>query len=359
MSDAVHRDPEPYNAVGLIPSIWGIHHRREIAKNLEHLHHLCRLGVLLSSLDLPVRLVAIPEGALQGFTDEAEDLDHVEFARACAIDIPGPETDEIGKWARELGVYIIAQAKALHPDFPERFFNVGFVVSPDGGIILRHYKTTALYPAERSISPHDVFDLWVDRYGRTLDAFWPVVDTPIGRLGIMMANEASYPENARALALNGCEVAYRTSFPLFGVCSDMFEVQNRARALDNTMYVLAPNAAAYYAHADAPVPMDAFGGRSMIVNYRGQIIGRVDHGGISTAVTAPIDIAALRHHRLHSPLTNWVKDLRTELYQILYEQPIYPKNLYVDRAPPRHADYREQVTKRQIDLMRSRGIWRE
>src|SRR5690606_17338897 len=187
---------EPYNAVGLIPSIWGIHHRREIAKNLEHLHHLCRLGVLLGGMDLPVRLVAIPEGALQGFADEAEDLDHIEYARNCAIDIPGPETDEIGKWARELGVYIMAQAKARHPDFPDRFFNVGFVVSPEGEIILRHYKTTALYPAERSISPHDVFDQWVERHGRTLDAFWPVVDTPIGRLGIMMANEASYPENA-------------------------------------------------------------------------------------------------------------------------------------------------------------------
>lgn len=32
-----------------------------------------------------------------------------------------------------------------------------------------------------------------------LDAFWPVADTEIGRLGIMMANEGSYPENARAL----------------------------------------------------------------------------------------------------------------------------------------------------------------
>jgi predicted amidohydrolase len=349
---------EPYNAVGLIPAIWGIRSREEIRRNLDHLSHLCRLGVALGGMDLPVRLVAIPEGALQGFTDEAEDLDHVEFARTCAIDIPGPETDEIGRWARAHGVYIMAQAKARHTDFPDRFFNVGFVVDPDGEIILRHYKTTVLYPAERSMSPHDVFDVWIDRYGRTLDAFWPVADTPIGRLGIMMANEASYPENARALALNGCEIAYRTSFPLPGVCSDMFEVQNRARALDNNMYVLAPNPAAYYEHVESQVPMDAFGGRSMIVNHRGQIIGRVHHGGIATAVTAPIDIAALRHHRLNSAWTNWAKDLRTEMYQIVYEQPIYPKNLFLDRAPMRHAQYHEEVTLRQIELMRTRGIWK-
>ena len=39
---------------------------------------------------------------------------------------------------------------------------------------------------------------WLERYGRNLDAFWPAVDTEIERLGIMMANEGSYPENARA-----------------------------------------------------------------------------------------------------------------------------------------------------------------
>ena len=61
--------------------------------------------------------------------------------------------------------------------------------------------------------PHDVYDWWVEKYGRNLQAFWPVVDTEIGRLGIMMANEGSYPENARALALNGAEVVYRASYP--------------------------------------------------------------------------------------------------------------------------------------------------
>ena len=54
---------------------------------------------------------------------------------------------------------------------------------------------------------------------------------------------------------------------------------------------------------------------------------------------------------------NWLKDLRTELYQLLYEQPIYPKNLYLDRVPMKHAEYREQVTERQIALMHERGIW--
>jgi hypothetical protein len=36
-------------------------------------------------------------------------------------------------------------------------------------------------------------------------------------------------------------------------------------------------------------------------------------------------------------MDNWLKDLYTELYQLLYEQPIYPKNLYLQRQPMKHA----------------------
>src|ERR1700693_2765767 len=112
----------PYTAVGLVPTVRGIRKREDIKINLEHLAHLVKAAAWLSSLDLPVRLIAIPEGALQAFNDEVLDLDHVEFARTCAIDIPGPETDALGGIAREYNSYVMAQAKAHHPDWPNRFF---------------------------------------------------------------------------------------------------------------------------------------------------------------------------------------------------------------------------------------------
>ena len=95
-----------------------------------------------------------------GFNDEVLDVDHADYARTCCIDIPGPETDEIGKLARQWNVYIMAQAKARHKDWKDRFFNIGFIVDPDGKIILQHYKLTALLPVERSVSPHDVSSLF-------------------------------------------------------------------------------------------------------------------------------------------------------------------------------------------------------
>jgi hypothetical protein len=72
-----------------------------------------------------------------------------------------------------------------------------------------------------------------------------------------------------------------------------------------------------------------------------------------------IDVEAARDHRARAQWDNWMKDLRTELYQLLYEQPIYPKNLYLDRVPMKHAEYRDKVIKPQIDLMHERGIWKK
>jgi hypothetical protein len=101
---------EPYQALGLVPTMRGIRHRDEIGRNIEHLTHLIKAASWLSSLDLPVRLIAIPEGALQGFNDEVLDLDHETFARECAIDIPGPETDALGALARQWNVFLMGQA---------------------------------------------------------------------------------------------------------------------------------------------------------------------------------------------------------------------------------------------------------
>ena len=70
-----------------------------------------------------------------------------------------------------------------------------------------------------------------------------------------------------------------------------------------------------------------------------------------------IDIEALRRFRASAQWDNWMKDLKTEQYQLIYEKPIYPKNLYLDRMPYTHAEYRKEVIEPQIELMHERGIW--
>ena len=95
---------EPYNAVGLVPTFWGIRQREDIQKNIEHLKSLTKAAFWLSNLDIPVRLLSNPEGALQGFNDEVLDIDDAEYIRTCTIDIPGHETDQLGELARQYNV---------------------------------------------------------------------------------------------------------------------------------------------------------------------------------------------------------------------------------------------------------------
>ncbi|MER7023625.1 MULTISPECIES: nitrilase-related carbon-nitrogen hydrolase [Streptomyces] len=349
---------KPYGVVGLIPTVWNAESRDDVKKNIDLLLELAKGAVWLSSLDVPVRLLVLPEGALQGFTDEIHDMPTREYAQSAAIDIPGPETDILARFAREQDLFILGQAKARHPDWPELFFNVGFLINPAGEIVLKHYKMSALLPVERSVSPHDLYDWWIEKYGRELQSFWPVADTEIGRIGVMMAMEGNFPENGRGLAMNGAEVVYRASLPVPMTANGVFEVTNRARALENNFYVVAPNIGGVYLHSDSRLPADCGGGTGMIVNYRGQVVGEQANTNGPSFVSGVVDIEALRHHRTHAKTTNWLKDVRAETAQLIYEKPLYPANLYLSRQPGNHAAYAAEILNPGIDRMVDADIWR-
>src|SRR5204863_1456333 len=87
---------------------------------------------------------------------------------------------------------------------------------------------------------------------------------------------------------------------------EIFEIQSRARALDNNMYVVAPNMGTYYLFPEDTMPIDTFGGRSFVINYKGQIVGRQEYGAGSTYVAGVIDIEALRDHRARAQWDNWM-----------------------------------------------------
>ena len=70
-----------------------------------------------------------------------------------------------------------------------------------------------------------------------------------------------------------------------------------------------------------------------------------------------IDIDALRHFRANAQWDNWMKDLTTEQYQLIYEQPIYPRTCTSSASPIRHAEYRREVLEPQVRLLQERGIY--
>ena len=233
----------PYMAVGLSTVVHGIGERKHIERNLAIVEDAIHAAVSIIGINMPVRLIALAEGALTGFTDEIFDIPHVVAARDLFIDIPGPETDRLAELAKLYDTYLCVQCKARWPEvMPDRFFNTLFVISPQGEIVHRAAKNH-LWCRERSCTPHDVYDRWVELFGDGIEAFYPVLRTPdIGNVGTICCSDGEYPEAVRALAFNGAEVVYRPSeavpmTQLGGEPGGTWLLQNRAHAHFNSLYV--------------------------------------------------------------------------------------------------------------------------
>lgn len=351
----------PYIALGLSTVAYGIAQRRHIRHNLETIEDVVHATVTMVNINMPVKVIALAEGALTGFTDEIFDLPHKLAANELFIDIPGEETETLGRLARMYNTYIIVQCKARWPEvMADRFFNTLFVIGPGGEVVHKAAKNH-LWSRERSCTPHDVYDRWVELFGSGIDAFYPVLKTDdIGNIGTICCSDGEYPEAVRALAFNGAEVVYRPSeaVPMTncgGTPGGSWMVQNRGHAEFNSVYMLCPNIGPVYLSAASRHPVDISGGNSHIIGYRGEVLSH-SASGSNTVVSAVIDIEALRQYRAMNLNSNWLKDLRTELFQEMYSRPIHPKNLWLDQEPLHHNEV-DKVYRRNIESLYDRGTW--
>lgn len=351
----------PYLAVGLSTVIHGISERKQIRHNLETIEEAIHASVSMVNVNMPVKIISLAEGALTGFTDEIFDLPHVMAARDLFIDIPGEETEHLGRLAKLYDTYIIGQCKARWPEvMADRYFNTLFVIGRAGEVVHKAAKNH-VWCRERSCVPHDVYDRWVELFGDGIDAFYPVLKTEdIGNIGTICCSDGEYPEAVRALAFNGAEVIYRPSeatpmttagYPGGGT----WMIQNRGHAEFNSVYMLCPNAGPVYLGAASKHPVDIAGGSAHIVDYRGEIIS-YSASTNNTIVAATVDIEALRNFRTMNLNSNWLKDLRTELYKGMYEEPIHPKNLWLDDEPKHHAEV-DDIYRANIQRLIDRGTW--
>jgi len=345
---------EPYSAVALQTSVHNVRTRDEVSRNLKHIGNMIDLVVHICSLEMPVRLITLGEGAIQGFIDEILDLGQAEYTETMAADMPGWETEALGEKAKQHGCYIVGTLKTKHPKFPQRFFNTVFMVDPDGQVCYQYQKNILLH-VEHSTAPHDVYDEWIKEHGDGIEAFFPVARTEIGNFGGSVGVEGAFPESYRAFAMNGAEILYRGSLPEPWVSREIFETQNRARAIDNTCYMLAPNTGSLVVAGAAGEPHTtiggALGGRSSIVNYKGDVLASstvVD----DCYVAAEINIEALRRYRETSHFQNWIPYLRTEIYKGLYDQPLWPKN----QPPMQHADA-DKAFDDVVKALKARGTY--
>jgi len=255
----------------------------------------------------PVKLVVLPENILRHEfnAEESTQKDRV----ASAVEIPGPETDEIAEYARKYKAYISMSMHERDPKYPDYFMNTAFIMNPKGKIILKFRKINPWIPLEICTSPHDLLDIYKD-------PIFPVVETELGNLACMVCYDQFFPEVARQLTFNGAEVILKpTIFPPYPQHMnydpyDWYTTVNKMRSIENMVYGINCNSGKY--------------GNSMIVDYLGRILAQGARGRQMT-LGATIDVQAQRDYRNKTQLHNMLQQVRTECYTYLNE-PMWPAN---------------------------------
>jgi len=353
-----------YSVVCMQMNRVGIDHRKDIRKaNLDRCLELFGYGPLrLAFRDYaPLKLVLLPEVFMQGWNNDPAPYSNIftKVAKDMAIRIPGDETGLLAEQAKKYNTYIAGSAHEVIPEISTEYaFNAAFIIDPNGEVVYKRHKYCPYLPyrGRDDVSPHDVWDKYIEvmdgTYGRTkgniLSCMFPVIETEIGKLGYLICNEAFYPEHARALGLQGCEVMLRSSGmaePDGGPPQNLWEVSNRAHAAFNTMYVVACAPGNLYVNGN---PTNSYPGHSMVIDFHGAIIQHADYPG-ETVTAAQISLQAVRSRRM-DPRQNWITQLRTEAYKEMYDKPIYPINLYKDCLPTEQAERSQaQPIKRFVD----------
>ncbi len=283
-----------------------------------------------------VRLVTFGEYSLTGLHHAAEPgqkvLSRQEIIEKVAIRMPGPETDFFAAKARQYDTYVALSNLEYDSDWPDYFFNSGIIISPRGKIILKYRKTVTNVPIAMHTSVHDIMDKYQNPISKKYDPF-PVVDTEIGRLAVMICGDIVAPEIPRVYSIQGAEVVLHLTSgqstsgggnrPLF-----VTEASIRTRAYDNCVYFVhanwGPELGAYY-------PRARISGGSNVFDYLGNELARADDTN-EQIVIAAIDIEAARKYR-EQYFKNYCTVIRTELYAPFYNKPIYPANTFLKYGP--------------------------
>ena len=232
-----------------------------------------------------VRLLAFPEFA----HTEPIHTTARELRNKLAVPVPNEHTDKYAAICKKYGCYI-QTGTFLEADeaYPEVVFNTTLLIGPNG-VLSKYRKVNPWIPWEVHASPHD-FDDYTDEP-------FPVVETEIGRLGVAICYDWLFPETIRQIAFNGAEVIIRVSAYMdpWGATPpmDWWTLFNRARAAENTAYVVASNQGAEM----SAYPPFSWPGGSMIVDYDGRILSQADPGPGEKVMVAPVSIDVLRAER--------------------------------------------------------------
>lgn len=183
-----------------------------------------------------------------------------------------------------------------------RLYDTAVLIGPDG--LIGHYRKTHLWNREKLVfTPGDLG--------------FPVFDTRIGRIGLLVCWDIWFPEVARLLSVQGTDVICSvnnwvwTPPPLFddaGKCMASYLTMTASHV--NNVPIVAADRVGEERGAK-------FLGCSLITGTNGWPVGEVAPAEGETTVFAELDLMATRSAAIWNELNDLPRDRRTDLYDPL------------------------------------------
>lgn len=273
----------------------------------------------------PSDLLLFHEFPITGFSEWTREQNY-----RLALEVPGPEIEEVGKKAKQYNCYIAFGTYARDEEnWPGHILHLMILMGPDGKVAAKHWKqrnVRGMFPGTEQFTStiYDVYDRFVEMYG--VDEVIPVARTDIGNIALSAVQFE--PELFRCFAMKGAEIICR-------VATGGFEYEDmRLTSYHNLVYtMICNNSVSTHGRTPGFFEDEAYGGpgRSAIFGPRGIELAKA--GVFETKRMARIPIAQFRAaHR--------IPDVHMHLYRPVMDQyrERYDHSAYIDYQP---ADKRE------------------
>jgi N-carbamoylputrescine amidase len=203
--------------------------------------------------------------------------------------------------AREHGIVLIVPW--YEEEQPGVYYNTACVIERDGTILGKYRKTHI---------PHVGPCFWEKFYFKPGNLGYPVWDTSVGRVGLIICYDRHFPEVARELGLKGAELVFNPSATVQSLSRYLWELEQPAHAVANGFWIAASNRVG----VESPLNQHKFYGSSFFCSPRGKIIAQASDSEDEVLV-ADLDLDEIREVR-----NTWqfFRDRRPETYGELAEQ---------------------------------------
>jgi predicted amidohydrolase len=202
----------------------------------------------------------------------------------------GPFVTALSELSRKHGVYIASGITEWDPA-KEKIFNSGIMFDRKGKIACHYHK--------QFLATHD--QNWFSFGERGC----PVVDTDLGRIGLLICFDGRIPEIFRAMAMQGAEVIVDMA-NFFAM--DQADMWGPARSYENGVWLVAATKAGFERSIYYP-------GGSMIVDPKGRVLSKVPYDTHGMAI-ADVNLDAAADKSIYSA-NDKIADRRPETYGIM------------------------------------------